>query len=55
MKPRHKKSTSGEAPIHKQDYGTTPEEKSEAEMPNRAKAIQDKAIAMATAFNRRYQ
>ena len=26
-----KKSTSGEAPIPKQDYGTTPEEKSEAE------------------------
>ena len=27
-----KKSTSGEAPIPKQDYGTTPEEKSEAEI-----------------------
>ena len=26
-----KKSTSGEAPIPRQDYGTTPEEKSEAE------------------------
>lgn len=27
-----KKSTSGEAPILRQDYGTTPEEKSEAEI-----------------------
>ena len=27
----HKKSTSGEAPIPEQDYGTTPEQKSEAE------------------------
>ena len=116
---RHKKSTSGEAPILRQDYGTTPEEKSEAEIlfdkigtgayhavkrpgnartdrrlrkliaeanmngdciihdgsgyfrpeaedrpaveryvraeMHRAKVIQDKAIAMATAFNRRYQ
>ena len=115
-----KKSTSGEAPILKQDYGITPEEKSEAEIlfdkigtgaynavkrpsnarvdrqlrrliaeanmtgedciindgsgyfrpeaedrpaveryvraeMHRAKVIQNKAIAMATAFTRRYQ
>ena len=31
MTNEQKKSTSGEAPIPKQDYGTTPEEKSEAE------------------------
>ena len=31
-KTKNKKSTSGEAPIPKQDYGTTPEEKSEAEI-----------------------
>ena len=31
MTNEQKKSTSGEAPIPQQDYGTTPEEKSEAE------------------------